>query len=132
MYLLDTDTIGNLLKKSPSIQLIQRLARTPVEEQFTSAITVGELAYGSFRRPDGGGLWKRIRDYLHPLQVLPFDYESSLTYGRVRAELEKKGIVLPEADLRIGAIALSRRMTVVTGNQRHFVRIPNLNVENWL
>ena len=32
----------------------------------------------------------------------------------------------------IAAIALSRDMTVVTGNVRHFGRVPGLGVENWM
>ena len=66
------------------------------------------------------------------LPVLPFDGDAARRYGEVRAELECQGTPLGEADLRIGAIALSRGLTVVTGNIRHFQRIPGLSVENWL
>ena len=66
------------------------------------------------------------------LPVLPFDGAAARWYGEVRAELEHRGTPLADADLRIGAIALARGLTVVTGNVRHFQRIPNLVVENWL
>jgi predicted nucleic acid-binding protein len=36
------------------------------------------------------------------------------------------------SDLRIASIALSRGLVVVTGNVRHFSRVPDLRVENWL
>jgi len=42
------------------------------------------------------------------------------------------GCLLGDADLRIAAIALVRDFTVVTGNLRHFQRVPSLRVENWL
>lgn len=132
MYLLDTDIISNLLKKSPSTHLIQKLAQIPFDQQFTTTITLGELAYGAYRRPDAEQLMERILTLLEPAQILPFDFESSLTYGETRARLEKEGIVVAEADLRIGAIALTRQMTVVTGNIRHFSLIPDLRLENWL
>jgi predicted nucleic acid-binding protein len=32
----------------------------------------------------------------------------------------------------IAAIPLSRRMTVVAGNARHFGRVAGLGVENWI
>jgi predicted nucleic acid-binding protein len=32
----------------------------------------------------------------------------------------------------IAAIALARDLTLVTGNVRHFQRVPGLRVENWL
>ena len=35
-------------------------------------------------------------------------------------------------DILIGATALANRLTVVTGNTKHFTRIRGLRVENWL
>ena len=32
----------------------------------------------------------------------------------------------------IASIALRHNMTLVTGNTRHFSRVPGLRVENWL
>src|SRR3989338_8371826 len=120
MYLLDTDTLSNLVKKAPSTKLIQRLAQTPVEQQFTTAINIGELVYGVSRKPGMEPLLRKLLDLIDPDQVLPFDFVTAQTYGRLRARLEKAGIVVAEADLRIGAIALTHRLTVVTANVRHF------------
>jgi tRNA(fMet)-specific endonuclease VapC len=39
---------------------------------------------------------------------------------------------LDAADLRIAAVALAQDLILVTGNVRHFQRVPNLRVENWL
>lgn len=46
--------------------------------------------------------------------------------------LERQGRRLADADLFIGAIAASRQATVVTGNRRHYERIPGVAVENWI
>ena len=134
MYLLDTDILSNLLKKSPSTTLIAKLASVPTEQQFTSSITLGELVYGAYRLgPRGTLLIEQINSKLLPdLPVLPFDAIAARRYGEVRAEMESRGNPLGEADLRIGAIALARDLKVVTGNLRHFLRIPGLSVENWL
>jgi tRNA(fMet)-specific endonuclease VapC len=53
-------------------------------------------------------------------------------YGRLRAQLEREGRRIGEPDLRIAAIALARDLTLVTGNVRHFQRVPDLRIENWL
>jgi tRNA(fMet)-specific endonuclease VapC len=134
MYLLDTDILSNLLKRTPSPTLIGRLAAVPVEQQFTSSITLGELVYGAARLGTRGGmLLDLIEQTLLPnLPVLPFDVAAARRYGTLRAELERQGTPLAEADLRIAAIALARGLTVVTGNVRHFQRVPGLAVENWL
>jgi tRNA(fMet)-specific endonuclease VapC len=133
-YLLDTDILSNLLKRSPSTMLIARLAAVPPEEQCTSSITVGELVYGASRRRDGDQtLRERIEQVLLAnLTVLPFDAGAARRYGVLRATLEQQGTPLAEADLRIAAIALRENLTLVTGNVRHFQRVPELAVENWL
>ncbi len=53
-------------------------------------------------------------------------------YGEIRSLLEKQGTPLEHADLQIASIALYRNMTLITGNIRHFKRVPNLKIENWL
>jgi tRNA(fMet)-specific endonuclease VapC len=133
MYLLDTDILSNLMKRSPSPILIVKLASVPVEQQFTSSITLGELVYGAHRleaRTDA--LLERLEKTLLPnLPILPFDADAAYQYGEVRAQLERQGTPIGEADLRIAAIALAHGFTVVTGNVRHFQRVPGLSVENW-
>jgi predicted nucleic acid-binding protein len=133
MYLLDTDILSNLMRRSPSTILIAKLASVPVEQQFTSSITLGELVYGAYRlegRTDA--FLERLAETLLPnLPIFPFDAAAAYHYGEVRAQLERQGTPLGEADLRIAAIALVHGHTVVTGNVRHFQRVPGLSVENW-
>lgn len=114
------------------MQLVRRLARTPVAEQCTTAVTLGEILYGAARaeRPD---LVERLRELVttaHP--VLPFDEAAAEAYGPLRVALERMGERLDDPDLRIASIALSRDLTLVTGNVRHFERVPGLRIENWL
>ena len=134
MYLLDTDILSNIVKRTPSTALVAKLALVPQEAQFTSSITLGEMVYGAYKlQTHTHLLLDRLEKALLPnLPVLPFDGDAARRYGEVRAELERQGTPLGEADLRIGAIALSRGLTVVTGNIRHFQLIPGLSVENWL
>jgi len=133
MYLFDTDTISNLLSKRPSTQLRRRLAKVPPERQFTSTITVAELYYGVYKSPRPEGFRRRLEQEVLPrVRVIPFDRRAAAVYGRVRAELERRGEPLSDPDLLIAAIALSRGLTVVTGNVRHFARVSGLTVENWL
>ena len=111
-----------------------KIASVPPEDQLTSSITLGELLYGAYRLgPRAGALLERMENALLPnLAVLPFDAPSARHYGEIRAELERSGTPIGDADLRIAAIALARGLTVVTGNVRHFERVPGVSVENWL
>ena len=133
MYLLDTDILSNLMKRAPASTLVARLARVPPEDQFTSSVTLGELLYGAHRSSRTAALLERIEETLLPeLPILPFDAAAARRYGELRAELERKGTRIGDADTRVASIALSRGLTVVTGNERHFQQVPGLAIENWL
>jgi predicted nucleic acid-binding protein len=132
-YLLDTDTLSNTIKRVPSAALLRRLAAVPREDQFTSAVTVGELFYGAYRSRQTDEFLRLLEIHVWPrVRVLPFDTDAAFAYGRLRVALERQGTPIGEGDLRIAAIAVSRGLTVVTRNVRHFSRVPGLTVENWL
>ncbi len=132
MYCFDTDTLSAVLRRDPPLDLIRRLAQVAPAEQFTTTITLGELLYGAARR-GSPELTRRVREVVALAStVLPFDERAAEAYGPLRAELERKGRRLDEPDLRIASIALSRDLTGVSGNVRHFGRVPDLAVENWL
>jgi len=134
MYLLDTDILSNLMKRSPSSVLVEKLTRVPPEQQSTSSITLGELVYGARRlREHTDFLMAKIEDVLLPnLPVLAFGAAAARRYGGIRTELERQGMLMGDADMRIAAIALSHGLRVVTANERHFRRVPGLETENWL
>ncbi len=133
-YLLDTDTLSELMRRSPSPTLLRRLAAVPPDQQATSAITLGELLYGAYRvEAQSQGLLERMEQTVTAnLPVLPFDADAATEYGALRALLEARGTPIGNADMQIASIALARALTVVTGNVRHFERVPSLPVENWL
>lgn len=133
-YLFDTDTLSNLVKRTPSRVLLDRIATTPTGYQATTAINLRELIYDAVRLgPVGLPLRERIeRDLLANLTILPFDASAARRDGVLRAELERQGTPLAEADLRIAAIALAHGHILVTGNTRHFGRITGLVIEDWL
>jgi tRNA(fMet)-specific endonuclease VapC len=132
VYCFDTDTLSAVIRRDPPLHLIRRLAQVPAHQQATTTINLGELLYGAARR-GSEQLTRRVREVVsHATSVLPFDEGAAEVYGPLRAQLEREGRRLDEPDLRIAAIALSRELTVITGNVRHFARVPALNVENWL
>jgi tRNA(fMet)-specific endonuclease VapC len=130
-YLLDTDTLSQLLKPEPHLILTRRLAVERQEDVFTSAITVGEIAYGAARK-GRAAIEQRLQDLLDRVPVVSFDEASGHTYGSLRAAQERAGRNVAEPDLRIASIALTYDMVVITGNSRHFKLIDGLQLENWL
>ena len=133
-YLLDTNAVSELMKDFPSVAMLSRMRFTAAGDRATSSVTAGELLFGAHR----AGV--RSRDMLERARrimsehfpVLPFDEQAAEEYGWLRAHLEARGTPIGLPDTQIAAIALANDLTVVTGNVRHFGRVPGLAVENWL
>lgn len=133
MFIFDTDVYTNVMRKIPSGPLLNRLKKIPRRDQFTTTITIGEIYYGLMKASNRARLLKLFETVLLPrTTILSFDFSAAKIYGEIRSFLEKKGMPLAHADLQIASIALSMNMTLVTGNLKHFQRVPNLIVENWL
>lgn len=133
MFLFDTDILSNIVRKDPSPLLLRRLATVPAKQQFTTTITVGEMVYGAYKSKRPDYFLEKLARLLWPnIQILPFDERAAHVYGKLRAELEKRGAPLTEPDLRIASIALVRNLALITGNTQHFSRVPGLRIENWL
>lgn len=133
MYLFDTDIITSTIKTRSPACLIARLRDVPAAAQHISTITVSEMVYGAMESSRHEYYLAFLRDVLLPaITVLPFDAAAAYVYGEIRAGLERRGTPVAHADLQIAAIALANELTLVTGNERHFRRIPGLRVENWL
>ncbi len=64
--------------------------------------------------------------------VLPLKPPMDVTYGIIRANLERAGESIGPNDLLIAAQALASNLTLVTDNEREFSRFAGLGVENWL
>ena len=61
-----------------------------------------------------------------------FDLRAAEEYGLIRAELEKEGAVIEAYDLQIAAHARSISAILVTNNEKEFLRVKGLKVENWV
>lgn len=127
IYLLDTDTCIALLKKNPNV--IEHLREVGVHNCKISDITLAELYFGAYK----SGKQKHFEEVG---EIATF-FESYTIhylrkYGEIRWELEQKGMKIGDMDLLIAANALEEELIVVTGNGKHFSRIPGLKVENWM
>lgn len=128
-YLFDTDAISELLKPRPAAGYVRWLAAVPREEQFTSAVVVGELYKGAFRSSAVARHLENIEKRVLPaVTVLSYDAPAARVYGQVRAQLESAGRPLADADLQIAATALLHDLELVTGNVKHFKRVPHLRI----
>lgn len=128
MILLDTDICIELLKGNRRI--LQGRARhdDPVGVCF---MTIAELYYGAEKSSEPGSNFAAIEKLLLSLEVVQTDLSILRRFGRIKAALQKEGAPLADADVLIAAATLEKADRLITGNSRHFNRIPGLVLEDW-
>lgn len=130
-YLFDTDHAVALLRNHPTIR--SRIEGLPDEaELYTSVITAAELFYGAYGAQDAPRRVEEVQRFLADVDVLGLDLEGTEIYGRLKAELRVRGQLIEDNDLYIASVALKHNLILLTGNTRHYERLPALQVENWL
>jgi tRNA(fMet)-specific endonuclease VapC len=127
--ILDTDTDIEVLRGNPAVQRKQDEVSGRIG---TTIISVAELYYGAEKSRVRDIEIGRVERFLESVDIVGLDVDAARIFGETKALLERDGQRLPDADLLIAAICLSRSATLVTGNTGHFARIAGLAVEDWI
>jgi tRNA(fMet)-specific endonuclease VapC len=88
------------------------------------------LQYGIEKSSNAEKNREALEKFLTPIEIIDYGYEATLEYGKIRAELEKKGIVIGPLDMLIASHAKSLGMILVTNNVKEFERVGALKIEN--
>ena len=130
-YLLDTNILAELAR-NPVGPVVRAIAAVGERSVCTSVIVACEVHYGLAKRASPK-LADRMFEILATIDVLTsLPEDIGVHYGRIRVHLESAGEVIGPNDLLIAAHARAADLTIVTGNEREFRRVPGLRVENWL
>ncbi|RJQ26370.1 MAG: type II toxin-antitoxin system VapC family toxin [Peptococcaceae bacterium] len=129
--LLDTDMLSFYLKGISSV-----VARVGYYLEHFGRLDFSVITYYEIRRGllhAGAGQKVRQFEKLAGVScVWPLDRPAGRRAAEICARLWKQGNPLDDADILIAGIVLSNGMILVTNNSRHFERIPELELDNWL
>jgi len=129
-YLLDTNICIYIIKRKPA-EVFDKFKNLSIGDVGISSITLAELQYGIEKSSNSERNREALEKFLTPIEVIDYDFEATVEYGKMRAFLEKKGIPIGPLDLLIASHAKSRNVILVTNNVREFGRIDGLRIENW-
>ena len=131
-YLLDTDICIYLLNSNQKIKA--RIAQIGVKSLSVALVTKGELYFGAYNSSQVETNLERIHTFFASPgpEVLPLNDTVMDCFGKLKAELKSEGQLIGDIDLLIAGVAVSRGLTLVTNNTKHFGRIPGILLENWL
>lgn len=101
------------------------------EDVCISSVTYAELVYGVEKSSAVEKNRIALSVMLSNIKIVDFDSKAADEYGKIRADLERKGIPIGPLDMLIAAHARSLGYTIVTNNVREFIRVEGLEVANW-
>jgi tRNA(fMet)-specific endonuclease VapC len=126
---LDTDVVIELLRGNERV--IERRRQTK-DRVVTTWMVASELYYGAAKSLHPDENRKVVGDFLAMTDVLEMDEAAARQFGSLKADLEREGQRLADADLLIAAAAIARNAVLITGNRRHYDRINDLAIEDWI
>jgi tRNA(fMet)-specific endonuclease VapC len=116
--------------KFPNGILTQHLQGLDAEKVCTSIIVVAEIRYG-IGKSKSKRLASQFAQIESVLRIEPFLQPAEAHYARIRNETESIGLTVSQNDLLIAAHAEALEAVLVT-DDRIFLRVPGLKIENWL
>jgi len=130
MYLLDSDTCITLLrgKAYTSHLLRQHLA----DGCAVSTVTVHEIAAGIGLAREREKEARRVKELLEILSVIDFDWRAAEESAKLKVIFQRSGRGIGPYDLLIAGHALSQHLTLVSHNTKHFSRVPDLKLVDWM
>lgn len=129
-YLLDTNICIYIIKKRP-IGVFEKFKSLSIGSIGISSITLAELQYGIMKSSFPEKNQEALDKFITPLEIIDFDYNATIEYGKIRADMERRGTSIGPLDTLIAAHAKSLDLILVTNNEKEFERILGLKVENW-
>ena len=129
-YMLDTNICIYAIKHKPE-KVIRELKKHDPSDVCISSVTYAELVHGIEKSAFVERNRLALSMLLANIEILDFDVYAADCYGKIRADLEKKGTPIGPLDTMIAGHALSLGYTVVTNNVREFQRVSDLLIENW-
>lgn len=114
---------------------LERLATHKPRDVLLSSPVAGEIRFGLERLEPGSRRRRRLEDEYRRLRRLvawsDWTEQAAEEFGRQKASLAKRGGILEDMDIAVGAIALALEAGVATLNVRHLTRLEGLLVEDW-
>lgn len=129
-YMLDTNICIYAIKHKPE-KVFQKLQTVDPQDVCVSSVTYAELVHGVEKSAAVEKNRLALSMLLANIEILDFDVDAADCYGKIRADLEKKGTPIGPLDMMIAGHAQSLGYTVVTNNVKEFSRVPDLKIENW-
>jgi tRNA(fMet)-specific endonuclease VapC len=128
---LDTNIITAFLKNDSQV-----VERTSDYLEAFSKLTINIISYYEILRglKDLGNKEKieRFEDFIRENELISIRKETVEKAAEIYAYLKKEGNLIEDADILMAATAIVEELVLITNNIRHFKRVKDLKLDNWL
>ena len=129
MIVLDTDTCIEILRGNKTVIEKREEYEGIIGISFMS---VAELYYGAEKSGNYSKNNTLIEEFLFTLEIINSNMEIMKKFGQIKRKQEIQGFAVADADSFIAATTICSGDKLITGNLKHFVRIEELSVEDWI
>lgn len=139
MYILDTDHMSLLERKTSheAPRLFFRLSAISDDDYGTTIVSFEEQMRGwlallasarTVEKPiEFYGRLKNALYRYNKIQIFDFDFQAA----DILSDLQNQRLRIGTMDLKIAAIAMANKATLLSRNLKDFGKIPTLQVEDW-
>ena len=128
---LDTNIITAFLKND-----LKAVEKTSDYLEFFDKLTINIISYYEILRglKDLGNKKKieRFEDFIRENELISIRKETVQKAAEIYAYLKKEGNMIEDADILMAATAIVEDLVLITNNIRHFKRVKDLKLDNWL
>lgn len=128
-YLLDTNICIHYFRGQ--FNLAEKIEEVDVGNCAISEIPLAELAYGAENSSDPKKNFKIIDQFAEQVKILPI-FNAINIYAKEKARLRKKGTMISDFDILIGATSIANGLIMVSENLKDLERISKIKIENWV
>jgi tRNA(fMet)-specific endonuclease VapC len=128
-YLLDTNICIHFLRGK--FGMIDKFQDIGTQNFAISEVTFAELVFGAENSTNPKKNLELIEVFTNQILILPI-FNAIYIYGKEKARLRSKGLMISDFDLLIGCTAVDKDLIMVTENRKEFERISGIQLENWV
>lgn len=130
-YLLDTNAASDCIFRRKGVDERVKQERAAGNRIGIGMPVLGELfggiEYSSSREKNLDILLRNLKLFA----LWPFTFEAAEQYGKIVADLRRRGRLIQQVDMQIAAIALSLGNCTIVSADSDFKQVTGLHVENW-
>ncbi len=130
-FVLDANTV--IARLNGDQRVSRRLRKLTTEDVLLCAPVLAELEFGAWYSQRREQNLERLHQLARAMRFEPFGFGAARRFGKLKAELRRRGATKTDFDLAIAAIALELDAILVSDDRAFFDgAIEDLKVENWL